>query len=152
MTFEILFIEDNEYKRTRAAEFIMSLSNRIKITEAKSFTGGCQAIESGSYDLILLDISLPTFDRTGSDAGGRFRSSAGREIGRKIMRAKKTTPILFITQYGSFSDRGHAYTFETLKQLLEKECGENFVGMVFYDSSHSAWKNELSKIIEGLLN
>lgn len=152
MTFRILFIEDNEYKRSRTSEFLLSLSSRIIIEEQKSFTGGCQAIERSAYDLILLDISLPTYDRTGSDAGGRFRDSAGREIARKIVRAKQLTPILFITQYGSFNDRGHAYSFETLKQQLKLECGENFVGMIFYDSSQSAWKIELSKIIEGLLN
>lgn len=151
MSLDILFVEDNPHKRARTAEFVTSLHTDIHIVEAWSFTSGCQALEQKEYPLVLLDISLPTYDRIGSESGGRFRTFAGREIARKIIRSGASTQILFITQYGSFSDRGTSYSFEGLKSELARECGRNFAGMVFYDSSKSAWKDEISSIILSLL-
>ncbi len=108
-------------------------------------------MEQKDYSLVLLDISLPTYDKVGSESGGRFRTFAGREIARKIIRSGSSTKILFITQYSAFSDRGTSFTFDGLKSELAKECGENFAGMVFYDSSQSAWKDEAFKIITALI-
>ncbi|WP_116744324.1 response regulator [Janthinobacterium sp. 78] len=151
MSLEILFIEDNPHKRLRTAEFVTSLNSKINITEACSFTSGIQALENKNFPLILLDISLPTYDKIASEAGGRFRTLAGREIARKIMREKINSKIIFITQYATFSDKGASYTFEELKIELSKECGPQFAGMVFYDSSQSAWKETIMKVIKAMM-
>jgi CheY-like chemotaxis protein len=151
MSVDILFVEDNQHKRARTMEYITTLHRSIEITEAWSFSSACQALEKNQYSLVLLDISLPTYDRVGSESGGRFRTFAGREILRKIVRSGSLTKILFITQYTAFSDRGTSYTFEGLKNELARECGENFAGMVFYDSSQTAWKEDAFKIIKALI-
>lgn len=146
--FEILFIEDNPHKRHRITDYLTSRLHEIRIEEAHSFTSGCQKIETYVYSLIIADISLPTYDKHGTESGGRFRPFAGREIGRKITRMKSKAKILFITQYESFSDKGNSYSFNDLYELLKNECGENFIGMIFYDSSKYSWKDNIISIIQ----
>jgi DNA-binding LytR/AlgR family response regulator len=148
MNHNILFVEDNPHKRARIIEFIKSTFPQIEIFEAHSFSSGCQAIEKNDFSIILLDISMPTYDRVGNESGGKFRPFAGREIARKIMRNDKKSLVIFITQYNSFSDKGNSYSLEGLGEILLSESKQNYGGLVFYDSALSSWKNEIRKIIE----
>lgn len=150
MNTEILFVEDNPHKRARVVEFLKSAFQNISITEAHSFSAGCQAIDNKIFALVLLDISLPTYDRVGNESGGRFRPFAGKEIARKLIRNGAPSRIIFITQYAAFSDKGSSYSFESLKLSLAQECGMSFAGMIFYDSGRASWKNDLSSAIGNL--
>nr|WP_294863772.1 response regulator [uncultured Pseudogulbenkiania sp.] len=144
---EILFVEDSPLKRDRVSSFIREIIPNVIIDEANSFSTGSQKITSINYDLIILDISLPTYDRGGVESGGRFRAFGGKELARKIMRRQKKARIVFITQYESFSDKESSHSLESLESELKIDCGENFLGLIYYDSSKSVWKEKLSKIL-----
>lgn len=147
---KILFVEDNTHKRTRVIECINSIDPTIIVDEAWSFTSGCQKIQESQYDLLLLDISLPTFDRTSTDSGGRFRVFGGREIARKVLLHNFETTVAFITQFNAFSDKGNSYTFEALQEKVSSELKEKYLGMIYYNSSISTWRDELTKIVKGI--
>ena len=147
MALKVLLVEDNPYKQSRILEFLNSVERRLEVTTAMSFTSGCQEIESGTYSLIILDVSLPTYDRSATESGGKFRILAGREIGRKLARLKVPSKVVFLTQYSSFSDKGMSYTFDSLSSQLAKDCAAAFSGMVFFDATSLLWKEALKKII-----
>lgn len=148
MSHDLLFVEDNPHKRARIIDFLKITFPLIEIIEAHSFSSGCQAIENRQFSIILLDISMPTYDRVGNESGGKFRPFAGREIARKIMRSRGQSLVIFITQYNSFSDKGTSYSLEELSEILHSESKDNYGGLIFYDSALSSWKSEIKKIIE----
>lgn len=153
MSFEVLLVEDSSHKRSRISEFLKTLDLDIKIAEAFSFTSGCRALEAGhDFRLVLLDLSLPTYDKTGEDDGGRFRTFGGREIARKVIRRNSKVKLLFVTQYESFPEGGRSYTFDAIKDQLKEECGTNYAGMVRYDSAKASWKEELHKALRAVLD
>lgn len=147
MPLRVLFVEDNNHKRESISSYLRSLSGEIQIVEAYSFSSGCRALEHGRFDLIVLDISMPTYDRDGAGNGGRFRTFGGCEIARKAARRGIETGILFVTQYEAFSDRGRSLSLVDLESDLMRDCGERFLGMIRYDSSRSDWKEEIKKIV-----
>lgn len=148
MDRKVLLVEDNEHKRDRVLAYLAEVLPAFTVSQARSYASGCQMVESEEFDLVLMDISLPTYDKAGREGGGRFRSNGGREIARKIVRRGVLTPIVFLTQYEAFSDRGTSLSLEELRGLLAQECGANFRGLVYFDSSKSAWKSELDKLIK----
>lgn len=147
---KILFVEDNDHKRARIIEYLRNEIPNIEICEAYSFTSGWQNIETSFYDLVFLDMTLPTYDRSATESGGRVRIYGGREIARKIFRNKIKTKIAFITQFSSFSDKGSSLNFDDLSIEIKKDLGGTFVGMVFYNSAVSTWRDELRKILDKL--
>jgi CheY-like chemotaxis protein len=144
---KILFVEDNHHKRSKISDFLIAAVPDVEIDEAHSFTSGCQKLESAFYDLALLDMTLPTYDRSSTESGGRVRIFGGREIARKIYRNKLHTKVAFVTQLSSFSDNTISFTFEGLKSHLESSFGDSYAGMVYYNSAVSTWRDELIKII-----
>ncbi|WP_111475546.1 MULTISPECIES: response regulator [unclassified Pseudomonas] len=143
MSIDILIVEDNNHKRERVISFLKEKLVDCNIVEAHSFTAGCQRVAERSFSLVLMDMSLPTYDKSPTESGGRFRTFGGREISRKIVRKSIETKIIFITQYESFSDRGHSQSLEALDEGLRIECGAAYLGLVHYDSSKSLWKDKI---------
>src|SRR4051812_2847326 len=106
----LLFVEDNDHKRDRVRAFLAETYPHWEVVDAQSFNSGYRAAREGDFNLVVLDISLPTFDKTAMDSGWRFRSLAGRELARKILRKKPAVRIVFLTQYESFSDGNSSLT------------------------------------------
>ena len=147
----ILVVEDNSHKRDKVISFIKELVPESLIDEAYSFSSGSKKVLENTYDILILDISLPTYDKTDFDMGGRNRAFGGHEIARKIVRRKIVTHIIFITQFDSFSDEARSHSIESLEELLMNDCGNNYAGFVRYDSSLSSWKEELTELIKRVI-
>lgn len=152
MIERLLIAEDNNHKRERVTTFIRETFPDCLVEEAHSFTTACQKVSDFDFTVVLMDMSLPTYDKSATESGGRFRTFGGREIARKIIRRKIKTKIIFITQYESFSERGMSQTLESLDDEVRVECGEHYAGFVHYDSSRSAWKEKLSQMLRPILD
>ena len=151
MSLSILLVEDNYHKRHKVIDFISSNFSGTQIKESHSFSSGSKAALEENYDLVILDISLPTYDKVGNEAGGRKRMFGGREIARKLIRRRSGSNIVFLTQYDTFSDGGLSLTFEELGNLLQTECGTAYLGLIHYDSSKSSWKESISLVFKKIL-
>lgn len=152
MQFNIILVEDNIQKKQKILDFVRSNNGLNVIGIASSYTSGCQIIDKfgSDADVILLDISLPTYDINNSSPGGNFRPFAGREIARKIVRRRMNVKIIFITQYNSFSENSKSYNFQELKCELIKDCKEHFLGMIQFDSTKENWKIDLIRLLGDL--
>ena len=70
---KILLIEDDERKMTHIVGYVSGLDQKYKIEVKRSYNSGLRAVLSGAYDLILLDMSLPTFDVSVQGGGEPWR-------------------------------------------------------------------------------
>lgn len=148
MPNKILIIEDNPHKLDRIVLNIKENFLSVDVSVSRSFSSGVKKALAEKFDVIVIDMSLPTYDRSDLEAGGRNRPFGGLEIVRKLQRKSISSKILFITQYESFSDHGRTYTFETLNAVVKNECKDFFLGFIMYDSSRTKWKEEMNSAIK----
>src|SRR6266550_1434427 len=81
-----ILVVDDEVDIRESLEVLLSMEG-YQIELAPNATEGQRKIESGSYDLILLDLMMP--DRS------------GMEVLRDVRERDTETPIFLITAYGS---------------------------------------------------
>lgn len=148
MAINILVVEDNEFKRKRIVDTIKVEFENTEIIECYSFTSAWKMITKVNFDLILLDMSLPTFDKTATNSGGDFRVFGGKEIARKMNKRKKNIKFAFITQYKSFSDNVNSYSYDALKKELLSHYIDSCLGFILYSNNQSDWREELIDIIK----
>ena len=88
MTVRALLIDDD----TRIAELLGSYlaQNGVQLSHAPDGTRGLAMLESGAFDLVLLDLMMPGLD--------------GLEVCKRI-RAKSTVPVVMLTARGDETDR-----------------------------------------------
>lgn len=144
----ILVIEDNDYKREKVTSFLKDSLKDLTITEAYSYSSGLEKVIENTYDFLILDMSLPSFDRKDTENGGRFRTYGGKEIARKMKRKNISTPFVILTHYTSFSDDYGDTSLDTLAIQLAEQNGDKFKSAVYYSGAESSWKVELMEIIQ----
>lgn len=144
---KILIIEDNPLKREKVHEFIAE-NYEATLFEAASFNSGLNLALSEKFDLVILDMSMPTFDRTDTSHGGRFRVLAGKEIASRLAKAKRLVPFVILTGYKDFSVNSQSLSIEQIDESL-RSMGSDYKGCIVFDAADSVWKERLSGIVDG---
>lgn len=150
MMHKILVVEDSQYKRDKIIDVISSNYSNCQVDICASFTSAWKHILSSDYKLIVLDMSIPTFDVSEAESGGEFRTFGGKELARKMARRKMVSKFIFITQYENFSVKNDSYTFESLKEEMFNEYPDCCLGFVLFSNKSSDWKNSLMDIVGAL--
>lgn len=145
---KILLVEDNHFKREKVLEFLRQFPG-VCIDEAASYNRGLSVAGSAKYDLIVLDMSMPTFDRTDTERGGRFRVFGAKEIVSRLKRQSKLSPFVILTGYSQFSDEKDNLNLSQIHDLFTIYA-QDYLGTIYFDSASSVWKQELTKVIEKL--
>lgn len=145
---KILLVEDDEHKMN---DIVLYLKNNVKDVEihcAYSVASGVQSSVDNSYDLILLDMTIPNFDITETNDGGKSYKNGGEIIVKELLDEEVYFKCAIITQYETFNNE----TIEQIGQRIKKLCGDCYFGYVKYSTSDDTWKDSLKKIIEYVTN
>ncbi|MBN8625958.1 MAG: response regulator [Planctomycetes bacterium] len=145
---KILIVEDDDRKRDQVREVALDALPGASIEVARSFSSGRRAILLDGPDLVLLDMTMPTFDTTESDRGGRQRGFGGRDILEEIVRLGASTKVIIVTQYDVFGEGDDKKTLNELQSELEKAFPRLYVGTVYYHAVYTNWQRELNVLMK----
>lgn len=148
---DVLLVEDEDPKRRHISEFLGELQPSISVRAARSVTTALDAVETKPPDLMLLDMSLPTFDVAAGEPGGRPQGFGGLEIVRTMALLGATCPTIIITGYEAFpSDSGEQVQLADLESDLHAVLGIHFLGVLHFSSALDDWKTELLAKIDNV--
>ena len=99
---KILIVEDDENKRQHLVRYLREEFAALDVTERRSYQSGLKEILQGRYEAILLDMTLPTFDKSPVESGGLLKHFAGREILGQMERHGIKTPVIVFTAFDQF--------------------------------------------------
>lgn len=146
----LLVVEDDENKQLQILAAIRDISPTAKIDTAQSFNSGLSKIVTASYELVLLDMTMPTYDIDADEEGGRPQTYAGREILRQMKRRGIVVPVIIVTQFDRFGEHNQIMTLEQLDEQLYQEFPRTYRGVVYYNPAHETWKHDLAAKVDGL--
>jgi len=142
---KVLLVEDDEDKREQLLTFLTEKINS-EINDVRSFQSGLRMIKNNLYDLILLDMTMPTFDTSSAESGGRSQPFGGEMLLHEMLRRNISTKSIVVTQFDIFGTGDDEITLPDLDFKL-KETFPNYCGVVQYHISYTFWKDDLlSKI------
>lgn len=147
-----LLVEDEGPKLAHIRRFMMESFSNVRTVDARSVSTALDIIEDELFDLLLLDMSLPTFDVGHGEHGGRPQGFGGIEILRHIEMAGLELPTIVLTGYEAFPDEaGTLIDLNTLRERLKEEFQETVVAVVHFNSSLDDWKASLRPVIERII-
>lgn len=140
-------IEDSPLKAGLIQRFLSEQFPNLTISLAGSYQSGLKLIQSAVPKLVLLDMTLPNFDRLPNAREGRLRPTGGYDMMRKIKLKGIETQIIVITQLESFGEGEDEVSFEEITSRCSREFPATFVGSVYFDQRESAWQDSLKNLI-----
>jgi len=145
----VLYVEDDQHKARQVDEMLRSCIDDVHTTVAQSVNSGKRALAAGQFDLVVMDMSLPTFDIGPGEPGGRPQGFGGIEVIQFMERRDISIPVIVVTQFDRFGSGGDEMDLEDLESILRTEHGALFQGLVFFNSASTAWKRKLVGLIGG---
>jgi DNA-binding NarL/FixJ family response regulator len=144
---KILVIEDDPNKAQQIITFLKEDLNSSEIIYKKSYQSGLKELYENSFDLVLLDMSLPTYDITPGEDAYKFRHIAGYDILSELKRKRKTSKVIIMTQFERFGEGKQYISLSNLKMTLRKEFPNNYLVTISYHPGRTTWKEELINYI-----
>jgi len=146
----ILLVEDDEDKRKQVRDVILEVEPLCEIVEARSLQGGRRALGLGTWSLVVLDMSMPTFDISAEEPGGRTQALGGRELLRDMARRNLVAPVVVVTQFDRFGQGRDEMTLAELNAELMEAYSDYYVESIYYNPADDEWKDRLVNLISTL--
>lgn len=139
----ILLVEDDNNKAAKIADVIKKEFDDVNLIIAKSYHSGMQILTDLNFDLLLLDMSMPTYDMDIGDVFNRHRNYAGEDFLYEMQDLNIKVTSIIITQYDVIGEGKNQTDAKQLNKRYLEEFQNFYVGMVKYDSSVSRWREDL---------
>ena len=142
----ILLVEDNQFKIDKILSFLLTefvISNPVV---KKSYNAALNELLSDrQYDLVLLDISIPTFDSR--KGGGEFMPLGGKHLFSQMYFNEINSKVIVITMFKNFDDGSE---MQSLDYEFRRDYSELYCGYVLYVAHDEQWKLELGNLLNKL--
>jgi hypothetical protein len=143
-----LLIEDDPAKALKVLDWISEFFPLYEMEHRLSYKTGLDAIFNNTYDFILLDMSLPTYDQGDGSFSGKPKGFGGRDIMKEMKRHKKISKVKVFTQYNDFD--GGSISMAELDEQLKEKYSAIYQGYISYNSKQTDWQVELLEFLEQL--
>lgn len=147
----VLLVEDEDPKRDHLIACLSRISMQIQLVIAKSVRSAVDELRKEHFDLVILDMSLPTFDIKINEAGGRPQGFGGVEVMRYMERLEVKTPVVVVTAYEAFSEDGRELDLTSLTAQLNRDHANVFVELIYYNSISGSWEEKLKNTVKSAL-
>lgn len=130
----ILLVEDELHKQEElAACFDDFFSGSAELTHVDSVRAAVWAVSEGSFDLIVLDMALPTFSTEGLAAErGHDQALGGVEVLRALKARHLVSKIMIVTQYPDITVGGKRLRLNEAPKVLSRRYDQDVIGTILY--------------------
>lgn len=146
----VLLVEDDSQKAEKVRDLFLEAYPSTVMQICRSYQSGLRWLTEPDHqaDLVVLDMSLPTFDPTPDQRQGRPRPLGGHDLMRKLRRLNRSPAVVVLTALENFGSKGEQLTFEELGKRCATEFPDMFKRAIQYSQSSSAWRSELAATIK----
>ncbi len=142
---KILLIEDMPRKAESIKGVLSSQFPKIELSEESSYHAAIENIsEHGNeYDIILLDMSMNTFNVSVEENGGIPEPFAGVRILEKLFLNEIDTKVIVISMYHKIEGKD----FKEIGDELMEQYPNLYEGFVLFAFDRNDWKLKLINLI-----
>jgi CheY-like chemotaxis protein len=144
---KVLIVEDEDPKLSALRSFVTQRYVSWEISVARSVRSATDMLRTQQPDLLILDMSLPTFDIVEGEPGGRPQGFGGVEVLRYLEMLEMSVPVVVVTGYEGFTKDGKTIDLSGLTVELTSEFSPNFRGAVQFNTVSGEWVAELQRLI-----
>ncbi|TXI48213.1 MAG: response regulator [Lysobacter sp.] len=142
----ILVADDEGPKLENLVEIVHSVFPFAEIATARSVRAALDDhLRIRNTDIVVLDMSLPTFDVAPGEQGGRPQNYGGIELLRFMDFYDVCCPVFIVTQYEAFPDKDGHVDLSCLAERLRNEHSGMFRDMIYYGgATDDGWRRRLT--------
>lgn len=153
---KVLLIEDEQHKaidlKARLLEAGVDIDSLIMVSGVRQAV--LEVIQT-SFDLIVLDMALPTFSKElveSRGSGGIAQAVGGVEVLRALEMRGASTNIIIVTQYPEIVVDSTRVKLHQASKLISRKYRQNVIGAVLYSYNTPEWGVNFDNLIRRIGN
>lgn len=140
----VLLVEDEVHKREEMKQCVLEVYG-FEPEIVDGVRGAVVKVMEEDYDIIILDMALPTFGESADDKiKGHDQAQGGVEVLRALNAVKKKTKIVIVTQYPDFYIGNTKVKLKQAPKVVSDKYKQDVIGAVLY---HYKSKSTLQRIM-----
>lgn len=148
---KILLVEDELHKLEELTACLQEFyKSGIQLVHVDSVHAAFWAVSTDEFDLIVLDMALPTFSPEGGAALDRGHDQAlgGVEVLRALKQRNLKSRIVIITQYPDITIGGKRIKLSEAAGVLSRRYDQDVIGGVLYKYKSPANASKLTALLK----
>jgi CheY-like chemotaxis protein len=140
---KVLLIEDEEHKaKDITGRMLAKGISKDSLIHLSGVRQAVLEVSSNEYDLVIVDIALPTFsiEKRDGSAGGADQAVGGIEILRALKNLGIKTRIIIVTQYPDVIIDGNRVRLQQAVRMLATKYSQDVLGAVLYSYKTPGWE------------
>lgn len=141
----ILLIEDDHFKQELVEGAIRAARAEAVVSVGRSVQQAVRLIRSEPYDMIVLDIALPSHESRPGGAQPISQPSGGIEVLLELSYEGRLDPVIIVTQYPEIEFDGRLHPLQKAKQALAASISANIVDVIYFSARDTGWRARFQK-------
>lgn len=147
----VLLVEDEGHKTTDLTKRISAAGVLERdLIIAQGVREAVLQVISMNFDLIVLDMALPTFSKNGSGGGdgGLAQAVGGIEVLRALKACGRRARIIIVTQYPDVIIGGERIKLPQIGKVVSAKYEQIVVGSILYSYNSPSWEATFDALME----
>lgn len=143
----ILIIEDDSFKSKSLCDFLEGVFVEPDIELATSLVEAIGCVNSKRYDLILVDMAIPSHPSVSGGGSPMSLLTGGLDVLLELRFLERSDPCIVITQYPDIEISGQFYSVAEAAEEINRQLDCKVMACISYNEGSDAWKKSLLEMI-----
>lgn len=146
----VFIVEDDTFKLSQLKSAVLQVEGLISIDVACSLQDGMTTLSEQEFDLVLLDMALPSHTGDAGSTDIYSQPVGGLDILLFLSMGHRKEKVIILTQYPTVEYNRHHVPLPKLREKLLEDDVSNVVDVILFHED-GAWKGQLSACVESCL-
>ena len=143
----VLLVEDDQFKREKIIDALKSQGLADGLVLASSVHMAVRELEEHAFDLIILDMALPSHTVGPGESPPNSMLSGGMEVIMELSYRGRNDPLIVLTQYPEIEIEGELLDLERSASKLKEMFGSLVRATILYEHQGEEWKRLLDQAL-----
>lgn len=143
----VLLVEDDAFKQRELEGALLELMPGVEVSVGRSVRQSLSLLAERAYDLIVLDMALPSHEVRPAAAQPMSQPSGGVELLLELSYEERRDPVIIMTQHPEIEFDGRLYTLSQFARAFGKKASANLLGSIYFNVLDSGWRTELRRLV-----
>ncbi len=144
---KVLIIEDDDYKAQNLIEYTNRKFQNANVDIAVSLTEAIDAIDDKIYDLIFVDMAIPSHTAKQGEGAPMSLLTGGIDVLIELSDMDRNDVCIVITQHPSIEISEEHYALDKASDRFKELLGCNVKACIYYVQDDEKWLLDLDQII-----
>lgn len=141
----LLLVEDDEFKKNAIMNVIAELNLSINVSVEKSVQAAIENITNNVYDLILLDMALPSHNIVQGKGASASMPSGGMEVVMELSYYERSDNVIILTQYSEIELDNILFSLDDAHKKVRKDYNVSLISVIRFKRERNEWRQALAE-------